>query len=202
MEQPPIPRATTAMVFNDMINANVRGRDEARTAAIEASGLIPSCVAWVAELRRLSIAIVWIRVGRRADRKDRVDVLTDAFVAAGGVPAPPTVAGSLESRNVDELPIAPEDQEVIKPRYNPFIGTDLDIQLRARRIDTILLGGISTNMGVESCARTAHDLDYHVVVLSDCCWAATDAAQQWSLTKNLPNFARVMTTTQAKTLIR
>src|SRR5688572_2018782 len=151
MQQPPILRKTTAMVFNDMINANVRGADEQRTRLIAESGLIDRTVALVRQLRRLEVPIFWIRVGRRADRKDRVDVLTDTFLSAGRVPPRPTVKGSVESENIKELPVQPEDQEIFKPRLNPFIGTDLDIHLRARGVKTILLGGISTNMGVESC---------------------------------------------------
>lgn len=190
------------MVFNDMINSNVRGGDKDRTKAIESSGLIATSVRWVAELRRLRIPVFWVRVERRADRKDRVDVLTDTFIAAGKVPRPPVVKGSIEAQNIDELPVQPEDHEILKPRYSPLAGTDLDLQLRARRVDTILLGGISTNLGVESCARDAFDLDYNVVVLSDLCWASEPRQHEWSLTKNLPNFARVMTTEEAGRLLR
>jgi nicotinamidase-related amidase len=201
VQQPPITRASAAMVYNDMINENIRANAE-RSKQIDASGLIQTAVRWTAELRRLQIPIFWVRVERRADRKDRVNVLTDTFIAGGMVPRPAVVKGSPEAQNIDELPVRPEDHEILKPRFSPLSGTDLDLQLRARRVDTILLGGISTNMGVESCARGAFDLDYNVVVLSDLCWAADPAQHQWSLTKNLPNFARVMTTEQATSLLR
>jgi len=196
-----IPRASTAMIFNDMINANVRGADTERTRVIEASGLIGRQVRWVTELRQSGIPIFWVRVERRADRKDRVDVLTDAFISGGRVPASPVVKGPL-AQNIAELSIQPEDHEILKPRLSAFCSTDLDLQLRARRIDTVLLGGISTNMGVESSARAAFDLDYHVVVLGDLCWAADTEKHEWALTKSLPAFARVMTADAAGTLIR
>jgi nicotinamidase-related amidase len=190
------------MVFNDMINSNVRGGDQERTRLIERSGLIEASARWVTEMRGLGLPIIWIRVERRADRKDRRDVLTDALIRAGGVPRPAVTKGSVEAQNIKELPVQPEDHEVLKPRFSPFAHTDLDLQLRARRVDTILLGGISTNLGVEGCARDAFDLDYNVVILSDLCWAADDRQHQWSLTQNLPNFARVMTTDEARALIR
>lgn len=202
MQQPPIPRGTAAMVFNDMINSNVRGADAERTKAIAASGLIEASVRWVGDMRRLGVPIFWIRVERRADRKDRRDVLTDVHIRAGGVPRPPVTKGSPEAQNIAELPVRPEDHEILKPRFSPLANTDLDLQLRARGVDTILLGGISTNLGVESCARDAFDLDYNVVVLSDLCWAADERQHQWSLTQTLPNFARVMTTDVARSLIR
>jgi nicotinamidase-related amidase len=201
VQQPPIPRASAAMVYNDMINENVRANAE-RSKQIDASGLVPAAVQWTAELRGLKIPIFWVRVERRADRMDRVNVLTDTFIAGGMVARPAVVKGSSAAQNIDELPVQPEDHEILKPRFSPLFGTDLDLQLRARRVDTILLGGISTNMGVESCARDACDLDYNVVVLSDLCWAADRTQHEWSLTKNLPNFARVMTTEQARSLLR
>lgn len=138
---------------------------------------------------------------RRADRADVVDVLTDVFLASGRKITPPIVRGSDRAANVDELPVQPEDQVILKPRLNPFIGTDLDLLLRARRIDTILLGGYSTNVGVESCARTAKDLGYNVVLLSDCCWNIDVELHEWSITKIMPMFARVMASEQALRLL-
>ncbi|EHX0901074.1 isochorismatase family protein [Escherichia coli] len=45
--------------------------------------------------------------------------------------------------------------EIIKRQWGAFYGTDLELQLRRRGIDTIVLCGISTNIGVESTARNA-----------------------------------------------
>jgi nicotinamidase-related amidase len=200
-QQPPIPRATTAMVFNDMVNANVRAGDQERTKLVESSGVIDACVHWVAELRTLGIPIFWVRVEQRADGKDRSPVLTDEFIAAGDTYPRPHVKGSFEAQNIVELPVQAEDHEILKPRFSPFAGTDLDIQLRARRIDTILLGGISTYSGVESCARDAYDLVYNVVVLGDLCWGPDRQQHEWALAKRLPRVARVMTTEQARALL-
>jgi nicotinamidase-related amidase len=199
--QPPIPRAPTAAVFNDMINANLRSGNAAHDDAIAASGIIDASARLVAALRGQDVPIYWIRVERRADRKDVVDSLTDAFIAAGCQPKPPITAGTAKSANVDELPVRPEDQVILKPRFDPFIGTDLDLRLRGQGIDTILLGGYSTNIGVESCARTAHDLGYNVVLLADCCFNVDRASREWALTKTMPTFARIMDSATALDLL-
>ena len=67
--------------------------------------------------------------------------------------------------------IAPQegDRVVVKHRYSAFIGTDLDLTLRARSIRTLLIGGIGTGVCVESTARMGYQLDYDIVLLSDCC---------------------------------
>lgn len=199
---PPIPRATTALVLNDMINANLRSGNETNNRLIRESGLILNTARCVAALRQQQIPIVWIRVERRADRKDVVDTLTDAFLAGSRQPRPAITRGTYESANVDELPVQPEDHVILKPRFNPFIGTDLDLSLRSRGITTILLGGYSTNVGVESCARTARDLNYDVVILSDCCFNVERDLHEWSLKRILPLFARVMTAKEAIMLLQ
>lgn len=54
-----------------------------------------------------------------------------------------------------------------KPRYGAFHGTDLDLILRSKRIDTIILSGICTNICCETTAREANMRDFHVFFLSD-----------------------------------
>ena len=201
-ERFPIPKASTAVVLNDMINGNLStGRTE-HDAAIKASGIIPNSARMVAAARERGIPIVWIRVERRADRTDVADVLTDVYIANGCKPRPPVVAGSREAANVDELPVQDQDQVILKPRIDPFIGTDLDLRLRSIGIDTILLGGYATNFGVEAIARTAHGLNYNVVAVKDCCYNVNEAAHNFSIQSIMPTVARVMTVDKAIALIQ
>jgi nicotinamidase-related amidase len=69
---------------------------------------------------------------------------------------------------VDER-VAPADGDIVvrKTRVGPFLTTDLDEQLRARGIDTLILAGISTSGVVLSTVRDAHDRDYRLYVLAD-----------------------------------
>ena len=70
-----------------------------------------------------------------------------------------------------DLRVVPASNEpvVLKHRVGPFHGTDLDQILRARRIDTLVLAGISTSGVVLSTVRYAADLDYKLVVVADAC---------------------------------
>ena len=68
-------------------------------------------------------------------------------------------------------------------------------------MNTALLGGYSTNNGVESCARTARDLGYNVVVLRDCCFNVDIEAREWTLNKLMPAFGRVMSSEDALRLL-
>jgi len=67
--------------------------------------------------------------------------------------------------------VAPVGDEVVitKHRISAFTGTDLEMILRAKEIDTLVLFGIATSGVVLSTLLDAVDGDYRVVVVQDCC---------------------------------
>lgn len=199
-ELPPIPRGQTALILNDMINSNLRS-DEKRSKIIDDSGLIANTARTVAALREQNVPIFWVTVEKRADRADAVDNLTDLFIAGGMKPRAGSLKGSFGAANVDECPIEEGDYRIVKPRIDPFIGTDLDIMLRTRGITTLLMGGYSTNGGVESGTRTGRDLGYNIVILSDCCYNVEEDMHQIALTRIFPRMARVMPSTEMLSLL-
>jgi nicotinamidase-related amidase len=66
-----------------------------------------------------------------------------------------------------ELDAQASDIVVMKRQWGAFYGTDLDLQLRRRGIDTIVLAGISTSIGVDSTARGAHERGYQQIFVED-----------------------------------
>lgn len=62
-----------------------------------------------------------------------------------------------------------DDRDVIlsKPRYGAFHGTDLELVLRSRGIDTVIIAGIATNVCCDTTAREAAQRDFRVFFLSD-----------------------------------
>jgi len=67
--------------------------------------------------------------------------------------------------------VTPQTGEVVvtKSRVGPFSTTDLDTILQSKGIETLVLMGISTSGVVLSTVRWAADIDYKLIVLSDCC---------------------------------
>jgi nicotinamidase-related amidase len=63
------------------------------------------------------------------------------------------------------------DIQIEKTLYSCFVGTDLDAQLKARRIDTLVIVGFTTDCCVDSTARDAFHRNYDVFVVSDACAA-------------------------------
>jgi biuret amidohydrolase len=67
----------------------------------------------------------------------------------------------------DSLVVDKGDVILNKPRYGAFHGTDLDLILRSRGIDTVIVSGIATNICCETTAREAAQHDFRVLFLSD-----------------------------------
>jgi nicotinamidase-related amidase len=86
------------------------------------------------------------------------------------------------------------DIEVTKRQWGAFYGTELELQLRRRGVDTIILCGIATNIGVESTARNAWELGFNLVIAEDACSAADAEQHQGSFTNIFPRIARIRST--------
>lgn len=67
--------------------------------------------------------------------------------------------------------LAPEKDDIFitKHRVSAFHGPDLEVILRAKEIDTLVLFGIATSGVVLSTLLEASDADYRLVVIKDCC---------------------------------
>jgi ureidoacrylate peracid hydrolase len=74
-----------------------------------------------------------------------------------------------------------DERVLIKHRYNAFVGTDFDLVLRSRGIETLLFTGVATNVCVESTARDAFARNYRVVMVADCLAGSSPAEHDWSL---------------------
>jgi len=81
----------------------------------------------------------------------------------------------------------PDDIVVEKHRFSAFVNTRLDTVLRARKIETLVLSGVSSNVCVESTARHAVMLDYHVVLAEDACASWDRAAHEMTM-QNIRRF--------------
>jgi nicotinamidase-related amidase len=84
-----------------------------------------------------------------------------------------------------------DDITVVKHRVSAFAGTDLEMVLRAKDIDTLVLFGIATSGVVLSTLLEGGDRDYRVIVASDCCADLDAEGHAWLLDKFFPRRAEV-----------
>jgi len=80
---------------------------------------------------------------------------------------------------------------ITKRQWGAFHGTELDLQLRRRGIKTIVLGGIATNMGVESTARQAWEHGYEIVFAGDAISSINPELHSFAVQSIFPIIGRV-----------
>jgi biuret amidohydrolase len=85
------------------------------------------------------------------------------------------------SQIVSELAPVKDEIEVTKTTDSALTGTNLRLILHNLGIKTVVCAGIFTDQCVSSTVRSLADESYHVIVLEDCCAAATDALHHTEL---------------------
>jgi nicotinamidase-related amidase len=182
---------TTALVLIDL----QRGIT-AMPAAPRAAGEVIANAARLAEcFRALSAPVILVHVVTGGGGADRLHTLVDE-----AVPVRDIASGFADI--VPELGPQPGDVVVGKRQWGAFYGTDLDLQLRRRGMRTIVLGGISTNQGVESTARDAHERAYDLVFVEDAMSARAASDHEFALTRIFPRIGRVASTEEVLAALR
>ncbi|MEV5571137.1 isochorismatase family cysteine hydrolase [Spirillospora sp. NPDC052269] len=85
-----------------------------------------------------------------------------------------------------DLPVADEDVVVMKRRASAFAGTDLDLVLRSRGVDTVVVAGVATSAMVAATCYDAADRGYHVTVLRDGCGDGDQAVNDFFMDAVFP----------------
>ena len=103
---------------------------------------------------------------------------------------------------VPEIDALPAAVRVTKRQMSAFFGTELDVQLRRRGCNTVVICGVATNLGVEATARSAFDLNYSVVLASDACGSIVPGLHEFAMERILPRIARVRQTSEILDALR
>ena len=155
----------------------------------EAQTVIDNAAKMAAAFRRNHMPLFIVNVSASPDGKDRLLPITD------GVGAWSKAQLSADwSEIVPELDLQKDDQLVTKKQWGAFYGTDLDLQLRRRKIDTIVLCGISTNIGVESTARFAYEYGYQQIFVEDAMSSRSCREHEHTIETIFPRIGRVRKT--------
>ncbi|NQX66145.1 cysteine hydrolase [Paenibacillus alba] len=175
----------TALLLMDVQNA-ITSRFSERSEA-----LVPFQKA-LETARRSGIQVIFVRLAFRdghpeiSPRNKSFSRISETGMGAmGPTDAATQIHSSLEPK--------PGEPIVTKLRVSAFAGSDLEIILRSRQINTLVLGGIATSGVVLSTLREAADKDFALTVLSDACLDADPEVHRVLIEKVFPRQAEVMT---------
>ena len=110
-------------------------------------------------------------------------------------------AGTPEAQIISELSPEAGDLMVPKHRWSAFHGTLLDTALRARGVDTVILAGGSTDVGIASTAFAARDSGYNLVIASDACTSPEMDNHTQLMKRVFPRMARVRQTSRIVSML-
>jgi nicotinamidase-related amidase len=102
---------------------------------------------------------------------------------------------------VPELGPRENDVVIAKKQWGAFYGTELDLQLRRRGLNTIVLCGVSTNFGVESTARFAYEYGYQQIFAEDAMAARSVEEHNNTVNFTFKRIGRVRSTEQILTAL-
>jgi nicotinamidase-related amidase len=174
---------TTALVLIDLQKGIV---GNPQLSPRPGSEIVARSIGIAEKFRAAHAPVVLVRVAFARDYADMPSRLVDQpmQLPEGGLPD--------EWSEIVEGLQAPGDLVVLKRQWGAFYGTDLDLQLRRRGIRTIVLGGISTNFGVESTARAGWEHGYDLVIAEDLCAGPSDEAHKFAVTTIFPRISTVI----------
>jgi ureidoacrylate peracid hydrolase len=152
----------TSLLVVDLQNAFLL--PESPLAAPDGLGILPTFNRLIAAARRIGVPVIFTAtVHDPSEPPSRMDDLFPGRRIAKGLEASTRaqqIHADVERREGDLL--------VLKPRYSAFWQTELDATLRRMQVDTLIIGGVWSNVCVASTARDALFREYKVICVADC----------------------------------
>ncbi len=200
--------SATALIVVDMQNAYLSKGGYLDLAGFDLSGadaVIATTAKLIARLREAGMPIIFLQNG-----------WDPAYVEAGGPDSPnqaksnalkvmrkrPELNSQLLAKGGwdyalhDDMHREPGDLLIQKSRYSGFINTPLDSMLRSRGITHVLVAGVASNVCVETTIRDAFGLEYHAIMVTDCCLQAGPRALHDATIFNVETFFGWTTTSE------
>lgn len=180
-----IDKQKTALVVIDL----QKGIVGMQASPYDSAAVVKNAAALADAFRKNSMPVFLVRVSRSSDGKDGLNPITDSTKL-------PLASSADWAEIVAEMGPKEGDFVITKRQWGAFYGTELDLQLRRRGINTIILCGISTNIGVESTARVAYELDYNQIFAEDAMSALGAEEHNFTITKTFPRMGLVRKTAE------
>ncbi|MFZ0481701.1 MAG: isochorismatase family protein [Terriglobales bacterium] len=187
----------TALVLIDLQNGIVG----MPTAPYSAAEVVKKASLLAQAFRAKGATVVYVRV----DMRDFLRLPVDQPMRDPNAPPPSATASEIvpeagyESGSPNDSSSHRDSSDhkdllITKRHWGAFAGTELEQALKQRGVDTVVLGGIATNIGVESTARQGTGLGFAFVIVEDACSGRDANDHRFAFEKIFPRLARVRKT--------
>ncbi len=159
--------------------------------------VLANAAALAAAFREHGLPVVLVNVTGGAP--GRTEAHSAAVAAAAGATAAPRPADWAEL--ADELTAHPGDVRITKRTWGAFHGTVLHDELAGRGVTQVVLGGVTTSIGVETTARSAYEHGYHVVLATDAMTDRDETMHTHAVERVFPRLGETGTTADVLALL-
>ena len=179
-----LPSAETALLVIDIQNTYMQADDDPLEAARWQpfyermnNQVIPTTVQLIDDARHRGVEVIFARIAcLKTDGRDRS--LSQKKPGFNYLLLP---KNNHESQVVDELKARDDEIVLTKTTDSALTGTNLRLILRNMEINNVVVAGIFTDQCISSTVRSLADESFNVVVVEDCCAAATETLHQHEL---------------------
>jgi nicotinamidase-related amidase len=152
---------------NDVIGAEGAFAGSGSPAHAESQNVVANVRRLADAARKAGVAVIHVHHFGSVGAASDADSAQNAALWKGVRDVNALVKGSWGAQPVPGLEPQEGDTVIEKQRVSAFFGTPLDVKLRGRGVQTVMVTGAWTNMSVESTIRYGADLGYEMVLVSD-----------------------------------
>jgi len=190
----------TGLIVFDALNVFMKPKNNPKKAAfLKENGTIARMKKVLAGARKARLTSFFPAAGYASDSSDVVlDRLTDTDMELRPWKMDKDEPRKVVPRSVHDQQVIPElkpangDVYFPKHRWSAFYATDLEFQLKMRNIDTIVIIGGSTDVGVASTAFAARDMDLGLVLVREACFSTRGPNHDFFMDRVFPRMGRVL----------
>jgi nicotinamidase-related amidase len=186
----------TGLVLFDTLQGYLHPADPEKRRFLEERQILPKLQRLLEGARSVGITVFYPTGAHAPDGSDSVARLTDTDMELQPIGAdkpikPRFKRGTVDAEIAEELKPVEGDVRITKQRWSAFFQTNLELQLKVRGIDTIVIAGGSTDVGIASTVFSARDQDYGIVVVRDACYSMRGGNHDFFMDRVFPRMARI-----------
>jgi nicotinamidase-related amidase len=160
----------------------------------------------LARARQLRMMVAYAHTAQRADRANYFPRLIDDFrpIRPGDERRQMSraVLGTAEVAPIDEIAPAFDEYMFWKDHWDPWQDTGLELAMRRRGVNTVIVNGGATEIGIIATAFGAHRLDHDIVFVIDGCTSGNPVAFDMLMKTLFPNIGLIRTTDQVLAMLQ